>query len=159
MAATMNLPTCRAAGWMWFRSRAQRAEAHVCLPRSETKRLARRISRRIYDPPGVKYLASGRHTMVRRLQWVAATEACRWACMLGCCCLPACLLACMLGCCCLLACLLVACWAAAACLLVACMLGCCCLPACLLACCVLGCCCLPACCVHAGLLLPACLPT
>lgn len=68
---------------MWFRSRAQRAEAHVCLPRAETKRLARRISRRIYEPPGVKYNTSGRHTLVRRLQWVAATEACRWGAAAG----------------------------------------------------------------------------
>jgi hypothetical protein len=72
-------PACprRGAGWMWFRSRSQRADAHVCLPKAETRRLARRMTRRLYEPEGSRHSGTGRHFLVPRLQWVAATEACR----------------------------------------------------------------------------------
>jgi hypothetical protein len=69
----------RGAGWMWFRSRSQRADAHVCLPKAETRRLARRMTRKVFEPEGMRHSSTGRHFMVPRLQWVAAIEACRCA--------------------------------------------------------------------------------
>ncbi|GFR49140.1 hypothetical protein Agub_g11157, partial [Astrephomene gubernaculifera] len=60
-------------GWSWWRPAALRAEAELMLPREQARKLARRGGKTLIKQ-GVIYHTTLRHTLSRRLAWVATTE-------------------------------------------------------------------------------------
>ncbi|KXZ44090.1 hypothetical protein GPECTOR_74g704 [Gonium pectorale] len=60
-------------GWMWWRPPVQRAEGLLALPRDTVRRLARKGGSALV-PQGVIYHTNLRHTMSRRLAWIATTQ-------------------------------------------------------------------------------------